>query len=93
MTTLEWCGNSIYKERVSVRNNNRRNEMFTYVLITYKGESIAKDDCYIFQSDLPDLSIDPHNNDDVPIVLGSNQTIYDIEDSPYVPSNDQFDVV
>ena len=62
-------------------------DKYTYVLITYSGEEISKEDCYIFQSEKHGLSEDPHNNDDVPFAVGSNQTIYDIEDSPFIPPN------
>ena len=66
---------------------NNKNK-YTYVVITYNKEEILKDECYIFQSEKFGLSIDPHNNNDVPFSIGSNQTIFNIEDSPYIPKNE-----
>ena len=58
--------------------------MFNYVLITYSKEKINKSACYHFSSPKDDLELNPYGND-VPFTVGSNQTIYKLEDTPYVP--------
>lgn len=51
-----------------------------YVLITYIGETIRKDACRVFESDIPDINMNPYEL--APFVVGSNQAIFHIEDSP-----------
>lgn len=51
-----------------------------YVLITYVGETIRKDACRVFESDIPDIDTNPYEL--APFAVGSNQAIYHIEDSP-----------
>jgi len=55
--------------------------MFEYVVITYINENIDKDNCFRFVSDYDDCDINPYN-DYVPVTIGSNQSIFKIEDSP-----------
>lgn len=59
-------------------------QKFEYVLITYNKEKIVKDDSYKFSSKHDDLEINSYEKDHAP-VLGSNQTIYKLEDAPFIP--------
>ena len=60
---------------------------FEYILLIYKGEELSPEDCCRFISGVDDLELDPHNNPNKPIVLGSNQTIAKYEDSPIKSNN------
>ena len=55
--------------------------MFEYILITYNGEEIDKQNCYRFKSNYEDCDIDPYG-DHVPFSVGSNQVIRHLIDSP-----------
>ena len=60
--------------------------LYDYVLITYRGEEINTDACFVFHTDKPvDLSKGACGNDDIPFAVGSNQAVFDIWSSPYVP--------
>ncbi|MFZ2657673.1 MAG: hypothetical protein WAX69_22255 [Victivallales bacterium] len=60
--------------------------LYDYVLITYRGEEINREACFIFHTDKPvDLARGSCGNDDVPFAVGSNQAVFDIESAPYIP--------
>jgi len=61
--------------------------MFEYILLTYKSEELDPESCHRFMSEMDDLDLDPHNNENIPMVLGSNQTIRKYEDSPIKSCN------
>jgi len=57
-----------------------------YVLITYRGEEINRDACFIFHTDRPvDLAKGSCGNDGIPFAVGSNQAVFDIESAPCIP--------
>ena len=63
--------------------------MFKYILITYNGEEIDKSECFIFKSYYGDCDLDPHG-DHVPFPVGSNQAIFELENSPIELDNIEF---
>lgn len=55
-------------------------DLYKYTLISYTGELVT--DCYVFESEHRGLNIDSCNNENVPIAVGSNQSIVSWDDSP-----------
>lgn len=62
-------------------------EEFKYVLITYINEKIDTDNCWIFYSENDDVDTDPYTR--AGFSVGSNQSVYRYEDSPYIPPEEQ----
>ncbi|HCE42890.1 MAG TPA: hypothetical protein DET40_05030 [Lentisphaeria bacterium] len=57
-----------------------------YVLVTYSGEEISRDACFIFHTDKPvDLAKGSCGNDDIEFAVGSNQAVFDIGSAPFIP--------